>query len=346
MKAFLLRAAVFLVLVAALYAGMAVYLEAQFPTNHSESYQYLRSIAAKQQRAKEFSTPILLFAGGSNLPYSLNSPTIENNFHLPVVNMGVASGLGLPWILDELKHVADSGDMVVLAPEYYQTASYGMQRLVPKAAPNAMHFHRVNYVKEASVHLARTRTKLLQLLSAPGALASAVDTLEVQDTTTVFTQQGDIFYNVNKPRCYHTPIGGPRWRPPTQCNSIELLNDFAAYAAQNHIHVFYMYPVYAQQMYEKSKEVLNNYHAQDKALLDIEIIGTPTDFLYPDSCMHDSPYHLCRRASPPHTEKVIALLKNHPSAKACLQEIAAVYANNGTRKDTSWAPMVSLIKPA
>lgn len=60
----------------------------------------------------------LVFVGGSNLAEGIDSPLIESNLNMPVVNMGFHAGLGLNYQLLAVTPYLRKGDVVVISPEY------------------------------------------------------------------------------------------------------------------------------------------------------------------------------------------------------------------------------------
>ena len=75
----------------------------------------------------------IIFIGGSNLSFGLDSKRISNAFNKPVINMGVHAGMGLEYIVNDVKQYINKGDIVVLMPEYenfYTDNFYGEMELV------------------------------------------------------------------------------------------------------------------------------------------------------------------------------------------------------------------------
>lgn len=69
--------------------------------------------------------PRLVFVGGSNLAYGLDSKRISDSLHINVVNFGVSALFGLEYILDDASTYLRSGDIIVIMPEekhFYGTA--------------------------------------------------------------------------------------------------------------------------------------------------------------------------------------------------------------------------------
>ncbi|MCI4671330.1 MAG: hypothetical protein MRZ79_24530 [Bacteroidia bacterium] len=96
----------------------------------------LYSILDKHDRMDSIQGPKIIFAGGSNLAFGLDSRMVEEAFDKPVVNMGIHAGLGLKFILDDVRPYISEGDVVVIVPEYphfykqYPSTFYGQDELL------------------------------------------------------------------------------------------------------------------------------------------------------------------------------------------------------------------------
>lgn len=73
----------------------------------------------KHDRLEQAPRPRLVFVGGSNLAFGLDSALIERELapYSPV-NMGLDAGLGLDFLLNEVEGALEPGDAVVLSLEY------------------------------------------------------------------------------------------------------------------------------------------------------------------------------------------------------------------------------------
>ena len=80
----------------------------------------------KHNRLDSLPSPKIVFVGGSNLAYGLNSKRVEDSLQMSVVNMGLHAGFGLKFILNEVKPYINKGDIVVLSPEYHHFYSANM----------------------------------------------------------------------------------------------------------------------------------------------------------------------------------------------------------------------------
>jgi len=102
-------------------------------TSLKNSDDYLYAMIKKHRAAEESASPKIVFIGGSNLPFGLNSERISDETKMPVVDMGLHAGLGLKFMLEEAKPYIRKGDIVILVPEYQQFFGenyYGEETLV------------------------------------------------------------------------------------------------------------------------------------------------------------------------------------------------------------------------
>ena len=67
---------------------------------------FMAAIIDKHEIANGIKQPKLIFAGGSNLAFGIDSELIEKKIGKKVVNLSLHAGLGLEFILNELKDVA------------------------------------------------------------------------------------------------------------------------------------------------------------------------------------------------------------------------------------------------
>jgi hypothetical protein len=89
-------------------------------TSVASTNSYFAASIDKHRVLHQTPSPKIVFVGGSNLAFGLDSPQIEEKFRMPVVNMGVHASLGLRYMLDEIKEDIHQGDIIIISPEYEQ----------------------------------------------------------------------------------------------------------------------------------------------------------------------------------------------------------------------------------
>ena len=78
---------------------------------------FLAATIDKHRRLERTPSPRVLLVGGSNVAFGLQSPILEQELSLPVVNMGFVAGLGPGFLLNEVAEAVGTGDIVVLSFE-------------------------------------------------------------------------------------------------------------------------------------------------------------------------------------------------------------------------------------
>jgi hypothetical protein len=113
MKKFLANLTLMCFLVAATLAVMAALNWYCF-----RSDEYELEFSVKQKLIRDTPSPKVVFLGGSNVAFGLDSKTIADSIRMPVVNAGLHAGLGLRFIMDNNIHLLQRGDILVMMPEY------------------------------------------------------------------------------------------------------------------------------------------------------------------------------------------------------------------------------------
>ena len=90
------------------------------PPTPKASSSLLFATMDKNNRLKEFKNNRIIFIGGSNLSFGLNSQMIKDSLNLNPTNTAIHAGIGINFMLDYYESFIDSGDIVVVVPEYAQ----------------------------------------------------------------------------------------------------------------------------------------------------------------------------------------------------------------------------------
>lgn len=128
MKRFCISITLFFISAILLIVGAEVFLPSR-----SAMRSPLGMYPVKLKRLAELPGRRIIFLGGSNLSHGLDSPTIEAELGMKVVNMGLHAGLGLRYIMWSTIDNIHKGDIVVIVPEYsqFRDAFYGKDVLMP-----------------------------------------------------------------------------------------------------------------------------------------------------------------------------------------------------------------------
>jgi len=86
---------------------------------HCGQTGYFTANRQKHSLLENTPSPKIVFVGGSNLAFGLDSGALEQKLRLPVINMGLCDMFGMRYVLDEVVDSIKAGDLVVMVPEYY-----------------------------------------------------------------------------------------------------------------------------------------------------------------------------------------------------------------------------------
>lgn len=117
MREFIRKIAIFGILFAALW-GIIVLVDFAVIRNQY-LYNYQASILDKTSRAKSISGQKIILVGNSNVSFGFDSELLERELDMPVVNMGIHSGLSNAFQEDMVKPYISEGDIVLLCHNSY-----------------------------------------------------------------------------------------------------------------------------------------------------------------------------------------------------------------------------------
>lgn len=80
--------------------------------------KYVAAMQDKELLLLSSKSPRIIFVGGSNLAFGLDSELVEKKFGLPVVNLGLHADLGLATSFNIVEKYVTQGDIIVVIPEY------------------------------------------------------------------------------------------------------------------------------------------------------------------------------------------------------------------------------------
>lgn len=296
-------------------------------TNNWDRSDYMSEIIDKHKLVDNIQEPRMIFIGGSNLVFGIDSEQIQNELSLPVVNLSLHAGLGLEFILNELKSCVKSKDIVVLSIEYFLSidGDYKLKMHTATLYPPALNYFNNNpyfgFVTSIKSIISDLRSRIRSVLFGPPARIpkkiniSKNEFVGVEYTRAAFNRFGDIEAEEDT----LSRLNGIENFSGEYNSGISLLNDFNAYAKANGICVYFLYPNYPISEFNKNKNSIELLHNSFIRSLEIEVIGSPLDFVYPDSLFLDTVYHLDRNGRKLRTRKIIELLQNS-AANQCIIE--------------------------
>ena len=278
---------------------------------------YMAAIIDKHTRATSISKPKLILAGGSNVAFGINSERIEQEFSVPVVNMALHGGLGLSFILEELKFTVHKGDIVLLSPEYFLShdGKYKLKKNASSYFNAANQFYKtkpINLFEDFQFYLENTQRNFIQVIGGifgrneKSKQKIRSETSQIYSRT-AFNLHGDVIAHLGKKN--HIKLTDKHLFNYWYWDGINSINELGTFAKTQGVTVYYLFPNYPISEYSRNEKVIAQLHSDLERNLKIELLNKPIDFVYPDSLFFDTIYHLNGIGREKRTDKLIELLK-------------------------------------
>ncbi len=332
MKYFLLKTGLFILSLFILYAATWYVVT---PEQRELGNDYMAAMIDKHERADKIGSPKIILAGGSNIAFNINSARVQDELNLPVVNIGLNVGLGLNFILEELKDISNENDIIFLFMTYFEDLDgmYALRKHTIEHYGRARKYHQFNLHEELIIHTRDTKNNLRNkivsgLLSVGSERQRAPNVIKNESvyTRSDFNEFGDFegHHNLEQPE----DLGQRFEFEYSFWEGIEPLNSFNAWAEKNNIQVYYIFPAYPDTEFLKNKSVIKKFEDDLRQNLKMEILGEPKSFLLEENFFYDSIYHLNKDGREIRTSRFICMIINHEMVLSSINE--AIRLRKGT----------------
>jgi hypothetical protein len=282
---------------------------------------FLAAIIDKHNRIDQLHCPKIIFAGGSNIAFGLNSEEVEKEFSVPVVNLGLHAGLGLSFILNELKKTIRNDDVVFLSIEYFldSDGDFALKKKASDIYQQAGKYYINDIRSRILMNLDNTRKNIKRDKENNKVVIDSNKEIQIYSRK-AFNKYGDVIAHLEKipPTELINMEGAFTYRYWTGINE---LNEFYNYAKSKNVAVFFIYPNLSETKFNKSKDAINKLSVDLSNNLEIEILNKPSDFVFSDSLFFDTVYHLNKKGREIRTKRLIEIIKKNTNAQ---QKINAI----------------------
>lgn len=253
-------------------------------------------------------SPRLIIIGGSNIAFGIDSERIQNEIDIPVVNLGLHAGLGLDFMIQQLKYVVRKSDVVIVVPEYHlsMNGDYKLKKHVSQYFPFANQFFHKNLFEEARLFLEQTRENLKKKFKRQMPPNSFEWRNSVYSRAS-FNQYGDIIghLKMKSREIMDPPHINKNWE------GIYALNSLSEFIKDKGASIFVSYPPFPESFYFERKNAIDNFEENLKRDLRLKILGNSSDFVFPDSLFFDTVYHLNDDGRRIRTDALIKFIKEN-----------------------------------
>ena len=295
--------------------GLIISISFFEPGPTGKKSDYLAAIIDKHHKAESIHSPKIIFAGGSNLAFGIDSKAIENEFKLPVINMGLHASLGLSFILNELKYTIRQNDIVFLSPEYFieNDGMYDYKKNAAHFYPACRSYFNTNYFIEGKEYVENQQRKFKNIFAEYKQDEKGLAYDSTVYNRKAFNDYGDVINHLDKIKpaaltSYHT-LSYTKWK------GIPAINKFNEFARSKNVRFFFLYPGYAASEYKKNLAAINGLQVDMAKYLQVAILNSPIEFVYADSLFFDTVYHLNKEGRQKRTLQLMELFKKNTSVQ-------------------------------
>jgi hypothetical protein len=232
-------------------------------------------------------SPRIIFIGGSNLSFGMNSQMIKDSLQLNPINTGITMGLSLQFMLkNALQHIKE-GDIVVLAPEYshffkdYDCASEMLLREVTEV--NSSKISMVSFRQFVSLGAYVPRYSLTKL-DPFEYYRIKPDKIHGVDC---YNMYGDSKSNDLPSKDYNTSsIIEAEYNPEV----MEEIADFAKEVEAKKARFYFTFCAIEKKVFN-AYQIQINQVIDDLAQYNLPVIGTADHYCLERSQLFDSPFH-------------------------------------------------------
>jgi hypothetical protein len=282
------------------------------PSTPKASTSLLFAKIAKDSLLENTKTPRIIFVGGSNLSFGINSQMIQDSLHINPINTSIHAVLGLIYMMESTIKYIRNDDIVIVSAEYEQFFggfAYGgeeLLRTVVEISPSEIldlqkdqwlnilkflpkyslsKFKLNEYFFDKKKHERDNKVYLVNSYNKYGDV-SAHWKLEQVSFPTTEKLVGD--YN------------------PTVLNK---LKEFKYKLQKKGANLYVTFPSFQSKSFENIKENINKVEYELKKNNFI-LLGNPLRYKTPDSLMFNSTYHLTKMGVDVRTQLLIKDFKN------------------------------------
>lgn len=288
MKKFLVKILILTVLIFIILGSALLILP-----NPKVQHNMMGALLDKHQRLKKTPSPKIIFIGGSNLSFGLDSKKIEQKLSMPVVNAGLHAGIGIKYYLNDIKPYIQKGDIVVVVPEYNQfhtNAFYGNIELVAVLfdvfAPGKVYvdfiqwWHLLKFIPRYAASKLKPTTKPNQKVGLYDRKA--------------FNEYGDVYIHWTLPRVAVTPAQPVANDEPVLSHTISFLKNFQYYVLSRSALMVLVPPVYQSSSYDNQTALINHIMKEIERA-NVPVLARPEKYKFADSLFFDTYYHLTKQ---------------------------------------------------
>lgn len=276
------------------------------PDKISES-SILSALRDKHALLEKTTGPKIILVGGSNVSFGVNSKQLSDELGMPVINTGLHGGLGLEFMANDIKRFVNTGDLVVVLPEYeyFHTDNlYGEMELVSvlfdvdpgskKLIGHQQWLHLLKYMPTYSARKLKNYVgSLFQKQNSP---------IDIYHRNS-FNQSGDAYLHWDMPNQPYQHAARAKENEMIYPEAIAVLKDLNEYVKRKNARMLLFPPVIDSTSFGNKEKLISKIAGELKNN-DLTFASEPLTYRYNDSLFFNSYYHLNKKGVDKRTEQL------------------------------------------
>ncbi len=278
------------------------------PASKSLQQSLIYAIVEKNELLKRTPAPRIIFIGGSNLSFGLDSKTIHDSLGLNPVNTGIYTNIGLKYMMSSTEGFIKENDIVILSPEYQQF--YGdladgeteLLLIILDIYPNS-----IKFLDDKQYYtLIKYIPNYIQL-----KIDGYINHQNIDSSTGIYERKsfnsfGDAYIHWNLPKEKVRPLG--KIEGKINLSVFDCLSRFRDDLYKKKAKLYITFPCYLDISFQKSAVQIKEVEQKLKSL-EFNLLSNPERYIFPDSLIFNTPYHLTKKGVDLRTSLLIADLK-------------------------------------
>ena len=258
----------------------------------------------KDSLLKNSLSPKIIFIGGSNLSFGLNSQIIKDSLRHNPINTAIHASIGLQHMMDNTIQYVNEGDIIVIAPEYQQFFGrfvYGGEELLRTIAEVKYAPLKINQIK--NIYKFFPKLAFSKINPFNYIFVRESDVYSVNS----FNKYGDVYthWGLEQKKIVPTLAIDYDYNP----NTLKLIDDFRIRLKKKNASLYITYPSFQASSFNNNIKQIKKV---ENELINsgFELLGYPERYRMNDSLMFDTPYHLSKEGVDLRTQLLIEDIKN------------------------------------
>ncbi|MGJ3234263.1 hypothetical protein [Marivirga sp.] len=276
------------------------------PTTPRASKSLLFAKIKKDSLLENVESPRIIFIGGSNINYGINSAMIKDSLELNPINTGIHASLGLVYMMDNTLPYIRKNDLIIMSPEYahfFGTFAYGRTELL-RTVLDVDKREALKLGSKQWINIIRYFPKYCLTKLKPSEYFNVEE--DKFYGVNSFNKFGDTYSHWGEEPQNFTPF--VRTKKSFNHNTINEILEFEKNIKAKSAELYIVYPgiqsTSFNNIYEQIKKVEKELNKTS-----LSIIGNPEKYKMADSLCFNSPLHLTKEGMDFRTTQLIKDLK-------------------------------------